>query len=277
MKNCISVNIGCSGFSYRDWIGVFYPQGLNSSDFITFYEKFFNIVEINYSFYSMPNSSTMENFVNKTKRLKFAVKAYRIFTHNRKYSRSDRDKFLKSCEPLLESERFIAFLFQFPQSFYYSLENMEYIKRLSESFEGYPKVLEVRSRSFARAEFFEEVESLGFSLVNIDAPKVKGIIVGPWKSIGEINYIRLHGRNAEKWFNSEDSYERYDYLYSTEEITWIGNKIKRLCSGKETYVFFNNHYRGKSLLNALQLKEFFGEKVKIPAALKGLFSTTLWE
>ena len=277
MRGRGSLEIGCSGFSYRDWMGTFYPAGTRKSELLSFYERYFSVVEVNYTFYSMPHPYTMEGFLERTKRLRFAVKVNRLFTHERRFTRSDAERFLEGCAPLTESGRFIAFLFQFPQSFHYSPESVDFIGRLSETFGDYRKAVEVRSRSFGRAEFYREMEEMGLSLVNVDAPKVRGILVGPWRSVGEFNYVRLHGRNRERWFEAEESYERYDYLYPEKELRELKDRIERIREGKETYVFFNNHYRGKAALNALKLKELFGEKVRIPAGLIASFSERLWE
>ncbi|WP_457600811.1 DUF72 domain-containing protein [Hydrogenivirga sp.] len=277
MSRYRNLHIGCSGFSYKDWRGTFYPSNLPQSDLIRYYESFFDVLEVNYTYYSFPHTYTMESFLEKTRRLRFSVKVNRLFTHDRIYSKEDVKRFLRGIEPLTGSPRFIALLFQFPQSFGYTAQNLDYVKRLSESFSGYEKVIELRSRSWGRSELFGEIEILGFSLVNVDAPKVRGMLVGPWKSVGSINYVRLHGRNAERWFENEESYERYDYLYSEEELRSIKERIERIYGGKDTYVFFNNHYRGKGALNALQLKELFGEKVSVPRGLMSIFSGKLWE
>ncbi len=272
------VRVGCSGFSYRDWRGTFYPSNLSQSEFITYYERFFDILEINYTFYSMPHPYTVEGFLEKTKRLRFSVKANRVFTHERLYTKNDRDRFLEGLSPLLqEGKRFIAVLFQFPQSFGFSADSLEYLRRISLDFVGLNKAVELRSRSWGRGDVLEEVEALGFTVVSVDAPKVRGLLVGPWRSYGEFNYVRLHGRNYERWHEHEEAYERYDYLYSEEELRDIKERILRMCSGKETYVLFNNHYRGKGALNALQFKELLGEKVQIPKGLVSTFSGRLWE
>ncbi|HIP43523.1 MAG TPA: DUF72 domain-containing protein [Aquifex aeolicus] len=279
MKKPKNIYIGCSGFSYKDWKGTFYPSHIPEGEMIIYYEKYFEVVEINYTYYTMPHPFTFHSFLEKTKRLKFAVKVNQIFTHEMDYTKEDVKKFIDGIKPLLEEEkRFIVLLFQFPESFRYTPENIEYIKKLSRDFAGIDRVIEVRHRSFANHNFYNFVEEAGFSaLVNIDAPKVKGLLVGPWVSVGTINYIRLHGRNKEKWHNHREPYQRYDYLYSSEEIEKIRDKILKIYEKKDTYVFFNNHYRGKGALNALQLKELFGEEVKFPKGLLSSFAPKLWE
>ncbi len=269
--------VGCSGFSYRDWKGTFYPSNIPEGDMLIYYSKHFKVVELNYTFYSMPHPHTARSFLEKAPRMRFSVKANRIFTHDRSYTERDVSLFVKALEPYLEKDKLVAVLFQFPQSFHFGEDSVEYLRRLSKSFEGIDKVVEFRSRSFGRRDFLESLEELGFSLVNTDAPKVKGILVGPWLSVGEINYVRLHGRNAEKWFNHEKPYERYDYLYSLQELGEIMERIKKIHQGKETYVFFNNHYRGKGALNALQFKELLGERVSIPKGLNINLTGRLWE
>ncbi len=268
---------GCSGFSYRDWKGTFYPSGISTSEMLEYYSKFFNVVEINYSFYSMPHRYTFLEFLNRTKRMKFAVKVNKIFTHERNYTKEDAKKFIYAVEPLLESDRFIALLFQFPQGFHYCKENLDYLKKLSFDFSGIDKVIEVRSRSFARHDFYNFVEEMGFSLVNIDAPVIKGAFVGPWLSVGYVNYVRLHGRRKDLWFSAEERHERYDYLYTQEELEYIKRKVDNLDKKCDTYIFFNNHYRGKAVYNALQFKRLLGENVNIPKGLASSFSYSLWE
>ncbi len=274
----LRIHVGCSGFSYRDWRGTFYPPNIEQSQMIAYYERFFDVLEINYTFYSQPHPHTVESFLTRTRRLRFAVKVNRVFTHEREYTGRDLTLFLKGCEPLISEEhRFIAFLFQFPQSFRLSPESMEYLRKLSADFAGFEKAVEFRSRSFGSVEVLEEVQELGFSIVNVDAPKLRGLLVGPWLSLGALNYVRLHGRNAEKWHSGEESYERYDYLYSREELEELKEKILRIHSGKDTFVFFNNHCRGKGALNALQMKALFGEDVQIPKSLSHLAAKRLWE
>ncbi|MCS7171222.1 MAG: DUF72 domain-containing protein, partial [Aquificaceae bacterium] len=187
------VYVGCSGFFYRDWVGTFYPPLLKREDYIRFYAQYFEVVEINSSFYTFPSRSTVKSMLSRTSTLRFAFKAHRIFTHFRKYTDQDVAKFLHALEPIFEEDRFIALLFQFPESFGYGDEHLDYLERLSKDFRGIQKVLEVRNKSFRKVDFYQRLEELGFSLVNTDAPKGGRFLVGPWVGFGAINYIRLHG------------------------------------------------------------------------------------
>lgn len=261
------VYVGCSGFYYKDWVGVFYPPSIKREDFIKYYAQFFEVLEINSSFYHFPDRSNIKRFLEKTKTLRFAFKAHRIFTHTRSYTKEDVKKFLYSIEPVVKEERFIALLFQFPASFGYSVENLEYIKRLSEDFSGYDRVIEVRNKSFRKKDFFSFLEGVGFSVVNADAPKGDEFLSGPWVAVGSINYIRLHGKDPQK---------PYDYLYSLEELKNLKRKILKL-GDRDTYVFFNNTVGAKAVLNALQLKLLFGIKAEVPKSLQKAFREREWE
>ena len=259
--------IGCSGFYYRDWVGVFYPHNIKRQEWIRYYERYFNILELNSSFYRFPDRNTIKGLLQRTSRLKFSIKAHQIFTHRRNFSSEDAKKFIYSIEPIIEEDRFIALLFQFPHSFGYSLENLEHLERISKEFRGLEKVVEVRNKSFRRADFYRFLEENGFSIANTDAPKGNKFLVGPWVGVGSINYVRLHGRDPNLL---------YDYLYSLDELRKLRDKIKQL-GDRDTYIFFNNTAKAKAVLNALQTKVLFGVDAEIPESLRLAFEEREWE
>ncbi|WP_448583656.1 DUF72 domain-containing protein [Thermocrinis sp.] len=263
----MKIYVGCSGFYYRDWVGAFYPPNLKRQEWIKYYERFFSVLELNSSFYRFPDRSSVKSLLERTSRLRFSVKAHQVFTHRRNFSSEDVKRFIYSIEPIMEEERLIAILFQFPHSFGYSAESLEYLSKISKEFAGIDKVVEVRNKSFRRADFYQFLEEKGFSLVNSDAPKDKRFLVGPWVGVGSINYVRLHGKDPE---------HLYDYLYSLEELKKIKSKIKEL-GDRETYIFFNNTAKAKAVLNALQIKLLFGIEVEIPESLQTAFEEREWE
>jgi len=277
VKEASNFRIGCSGFSYRDWKGVFYPPSIKQSEMILYYERFFDLLELNFSFYKMPAKEQIETFLSKTRRIEFSIKAPSVFTHERTYTGEDVRLFKEAVRPLTESDRFVGVLFQFPQSFRWSQETREYLMKLSEAFAGIERIIEPRNRSFLSNEVLMELEIMGFSVANVDAPRLPGLFLGPWKTVGNLNYVRLHGRNKDSWYEGETSSSRYNYLYSEDELEEIRKKLIRAFDGTVTYVFFNNHYRAKAVVNALRLKEMFGQRVEFPSSLKGLLSPSLWE
>lgn len=248
-------------------MGTFYPPRIKREEWLSYYGKFFNVLELNASFYRFPDRATVKSLLERTSKLRFALKAHRVFTHKRNYSQEDVRRFLYSIEPIANEERLIAILFQFPNNFGYSVEALNYIERLSKDFRGFDRALEVRNKSFRRADFYQFLEDMGFSIVNCDAPKGDKFLVGPWVGVGSINYVRLHGRDPENL---------YDYLYSLEELKKLEEKIKAL-GDRETYIFFNNTAKAKAVLNALQMKLLFGIEVEIPQSLQKAYAEREWE
>jgi uncharacterized protein YecE (DUF72 family) len=87
---------------------------------------------------------------------------------------------------------------------------------------------------------------------------------------GPVGYLRLHGRNAKEWFHEGAGRDaRYDYLYNEFELFEISERIRQIAKeAREVYVITNNHYRGKAICNALELKaKLEGKKIKIPEIL----------
>ncbi len=88
---------------------------------------------------------------------------------------------------------------------------------------------------------------------------------------GPLAYVRFHGRNYEKWFAHEESWERYNYLYSKDELApWV-DRIDRMARNKEAYVITNNHFRGQAVVNAAELKEALGQGGRAPDPLKEVY------
>jgi len=99
--------------------------------------------------------------------------------------------------------------------------------------------------------------SIGYCCV--DEPRLKGLMPPLAVLTSNIGYVRFHGRNSEKWWKHEQAFERYNYLYSPEELSeWVG-KIKALAEKSDkTFVIFNNHYQGQATLNARMMEELLG-------------------
>jgi uncharacterized protein YecE (DUF72 family) len=94
---------------------------------------------------------------------------------------------------------------------------------------------------------------LGFCCV--DEPRLKGLLPPTAEATAPGAYVRFHGRNAAKWWQHEQAYERYDYTYSKAELEEWTPQIRKLNDLAEvTFVFANNHYRAQGIETARQLK-----------------------
>ena len=268
--------IGTAGWSYEDWEGIVYPEekgrGFHPLIFLAHY---INLVEINSTFYRPPAVRISLSWVKKVEdypEFLFSVKLHQVFTHQRKdFAQKDVEDFKVGIEPLRASSRLAAILLQFPWSFINTASNRDYLINLFELFSGYPLALEVRHSSWISPQFYSTLEQYEVCFCNIDQPifrnsiKPSAVATNP-----HFAYVRLHGRNYENWFKEGAGRdERYNYLYSTEELEEWVKRIKDLAKkGEKVYVISNNHYRGQALANALQLKNMItGEKISIPPLL----------
>jgi uncharacterized protein YecE (DUF72 family) len=110
----------------------------------------------------------------------------------------------------------------------------------------------------------------------IDEPKFDSSVKQDLDFSGSIAYLRLHGRNQEKWWRHQAAWERYDYFYPSASVRRLGAKLKQLATKSPAatfYVFFNNHARGQAVANALMLKSELASdpKMRAPKALVDTF------
>ncbi|MDD4363287.1 MAG: DUF72 domain-containing protein [Atribacterota bacterium] len=249
--------IGTSGFSYQDWIGYFYPETVKKGDMLSLYAKHFNSVEINASYYRIPPAAVYYQLQSKVpENFKFAVKANQEMTHSRKENQSVFQEFKASLKPLLDSDKLGCVLAQFPFSFHYNRENISYLGYFKGLTNPLPLVIEFRNIGWIREEVFEFLRENQIGICAVDQPDLKGLLPPITKTTSDLGYIRFHGRNKENWWQHEQAYQRYDYLYTENELKeWIP-KIKEIKNQTtDQYIFMNNHYRGKAAKNALLIKE----------------------
>jgi len=272
----IKYHIGTAGWSYKDWEGIVYPAK-KGSDFhpLIFLARYINVVEINSTFYRPPSLRISLSWIRRVKDnpdFLFTVKLHQVFTHQRKgFSQKDVEEFKLGIEPLMAHNRLAAILIQFPWSFARNIINLDYLISLFKLFSDFPLALEVRHGSWGVPDFHELLSEYKVCFCNIDQP-LFGDSIKPSaiNTIPAFSYVRLHGRNYKNWFNENAGRdERYNYLYSKDELEgWI-EKIKELGNkSNKVFVITNNHYRGQALANALQIKNMVTqEKLDIPVDL----------
>jgi len=275
------IYVGPAGWSYKDWEGIVYPRDRRiSKDRLIFLSRFFSCIEINSTFYRIPTPQTTENWARKiqpSSNFLFTVKLWRGFTHGEKenFTKKLFDKFYESAKPLQETGRFGALLVQFPWFFRPSDQNRDRLARIAEAFPGLPLVLEVRNRQWADPGILKDISSLGYSFCNIDQPMDRDSM-GPSSFItGPVGYVRFHGRNRTAWFSPDSKRdEKYDYLYDKKELMeWIRLISKIRSRVSRTFVITNNHYKGKAVVNALELKATLdSRRVEVPQPLINVYS-----
>lgn len=270
-----NIHIGPAGWSYKDWEGVVYPQKPGSKfDPLSYLSRFFDTIEINSSFYRPPTPATTKAWARRVANnphFTFTAKLHRIFTHERGKATAEDDKaFREAMNPLAETGKLGAILIQFPWSFKNTEEERAYLERLIAQFQEYPLVLEVRHASWNTPVIYEELEEKGVGICNIDQPIFAKSIKPAALTTSGIGYVRLHGRNYGNWFREQAPRDdRYNYLYSLDELDpWITRIREVAKQTKESYVITNNHFLGKAVVNALEIKSVLdGNKVPAPLPL----------
>ncbi|MDQ3665720.1 MAG: DUF72 domain-containing protein [Acidobacteriota bacterium] len=267
------IRIGPAGWSYKDWEGVVYPQKPGARfDPLSYLAKFFDTVEINSSFYRPPTATSAKAWATRVADnpgFSFTAKLHRVFTHERGKATNDDEKtFREGIDPLAEAGKLGALLLQFPWSFKNTDEERAYMIKLINRFKDYPLIIEVRHASWNTPAIYEALETRGVGICNIDQPIFKKSIRPSAVTTSTVGYVRLHGRNYQNWFKEEAVRdERYNYLYSADELEpWIVRVKEVAKQSKETYVITNNHFLGKAVVNALEIKSTLEER-RVPAPL----------
>jgi uncharacterized protein YecE (DUF72 family) len=266
------IRIGPAGWSYKDWEGIVYPPHGSRFDPLAFLAQYFDTIEINSPFYRIPPPSHAKSWtrrVTANRNFKFTTKIYRGFTHEAaSLAPGDVKAFRDYLEPLASANLLGAVLLQFPWSFRNTPEARVKLVDLFDAFREYPKALEVRHTSFQNDDFFAFLDEQDVAWVNVDQPLFADSVKPADTVTGPLAYARLHGRNYEKWFAHAESWERYNYHYSREELEpWVG-RIENMAKSKEAYVITNNHFRGQAIANAGDLKEALGMSGEVPTGVR---------
>jgi uncharacterized protein YecE (DUF72 family) len=277
------IRVGTSGWSYPSgagtWNGVFYPaRRPRGFDELAYYAEHFDTVEVNSSFYRIPEPATAAGWVRRTPAsFLFAVKLYQKFTHPEMFlaragtrawdlSRADFDLFRAGVAPLAEAGRLAAVLAQFPPSFHDDADTRAYLEWLLGGLAAYPVAVELRHRSWSEAEAGTRalLAASGAAWALIDEPKFRSSVrqpdrIAPAAAV-PLAYIRMHGRNAAAWWEHDSPDDRYNYHYSADELHPFAEAARDASAGAaRVLVYFNNHFSAKAVANATVLKHDLGQ------------------
>ncbi|MCE5199196.1 MAG: DUF72 domain-containing protein [Armatimonadota bacterium] len=252
--------IGTSGFSYDDWVGTFYPEKTPKKNMLAYYARVFPAVEINSTYYAIPPASSFAAMARNTpENFKFVVKAHKEMTHADQPEQGAFDAFFSAVEPLKEAGKLGCILVQYPWGFKRTHENEARLLELKDRVGGLPTVIELRNQEWAADETYDFLGNLGLGFCCVDEPELNGLMPRTATRTSGIGYVRFHGRNSEKWWQHDQAYERYNYLYPEEELQEWVPKVAAIDNGaSDTYLFFNNHYKGKAADNARAFARMLG-------------------
>lgn len=285
------VRVGTSGWSYPTgqgtWNGLFYPAPRRRGfDELAWYAEHFDSVEVNSTFYRMPEPDLSRAWLRRTPpSFDFSVKLYQQFTHPDMYlrrpgvsdwnvSQADLDLFRTGVEPLAATNRLAAVLLQFPPSFQADEDTRAYLDWLLAALGQYRLAVELRHKSWSDASpaTRDLLAQRHAAWALIDEPKfassvrqdLKHLPGGPvpTPAVAPIVYVRLHGRNAAQWWEHERAEDRYDYLYSPTELAPFAEAAQTASSaGRRVLMYLNNHFSAKAVANAAVLRHQVGDLV----------------
>ena len=251
----LMIYVGTCGFSYKDWIGPFYPGTIRSQEMLPYYARCFPAVEIDSSYYGVPTRKTVERMDRSTPpEFRFCFKAPATVTHPPDASvariHPDSALFVESVALIKESGKLGCALLQFPNGFRKTAAAENYLRMAAEALQPLPLVAEFRNREWQDAGTHRLLSELRVGWCNVDMPRYDTLLEPSSDVTSSVGYVRFHGRNAANWWTGTNV-TRYDYEYSPEELEPWANRVAEIEDAAETtFTFFNNHARGSAARNA---------------------------
>lgn len=270
--------VGTSGYSFADWVGPFYPPGTRPGDYLGFYARHFDTVEVNSTYYRIPAPAAIEQMARKTPPgFRFMVKVNQAMTHEGSLEPSLVGGFRAALEPLKVAGKYEGLLAQFPWRFRRTRENESHLAALRESLAGEPLFVEFRHASWAGPDLAGWLRERRLGYCAVDEPRLEGLMPPVAMVTGDDAYVRFHGRNAANWWGGRSaapagagaraagSGDRYDYDYRADELKEWVQQVKALAEqARRTYLFFNNCHAGQAARSAKLMQELLRQQ-NLPA------------
>ncbi|MCD6229070.1 MAG: DUF72 domain-containing protein [Candidatus Omnitrophica bacterium] len=241
--------VGTSGYNYPHWREVFYPANLNPREWLEFYVQYFNSVELNVTFYRLPQKKTFQTWYRKTPHnFRFVLKGSRFITHIKRLSDCQHPLKVFFDSASLLKEKLICVLWQFPPSLKFDCGRLEkFANILRENYSWCLHSFEFRNKTWFNDLTYKILKENNFNLCFPDSPNY------PLKEIITSNFLYLRFHGGKVLYGSE---------YSLPELKKWVKKVKGYLSKKieKIFVFFNNDAYGFAIKNALQFKELLKDE-----------------
>jgi len=282
------VRIGTCSWADEALSKYFYPPKLPAKERLAYYAQRFDTVEVDSTYYRLPAESMVEGWAERTPDgFTMHVKAFGLMTRHPvkvevlpedlhdampvdERGRVDRPprelrgevfrRFLEALEPLRAAGKLGGILFQLPPYVVFNEHSLDYLTWAKEQLGGDEMLVEFRHRSWLdeenRAETLAFLEDLGAAYVTVDAPRsdtAKNLVPTVPAVTAKTAYVRFHGRNLGTWNKRGGSAaERFDYLYSDEELEELVPTLAELAQQSErAFAFFNNNASSEDPENPL--------------------------
>jgi len=259
------IRVGTSGYAFDDWKGLVYPKNRKGSA-PPHSARMFDCVEINTTFYRVPPPTLFEGMLKHVPGdFVFLVKVPKEMTHDRARLESVVIPFARCVTPLIRAEQLAGLLVQFPFSFKLEDPSLAHLEKIADALAGHgiPVNVEFRHDSWVDDSVYAFLEGHGLGFVNVDLPELSGLPGRTDVVTSRTAYYRLHGRNKANWWRETvNPHDRYDYLYSEEQLDEWADKARGATSRADVaYILTNNCRLGQSVISALML----AKKLDLPA------------
>jgi uncharacterized protein YecE (DUF72 family) len=267
------IYVGTCGYSYKDWVGPFYPATIKPAEMLQFYAQRFSAVEIDATYYGVLSEKTVANMAARTPdNFRFCFKVPQTLTHGPVTEgriHDDAALFRASVEPMQIAKKLGCALVQFPNAFRPGAQAESHVRRVVEALEGLAVVVEFRNAAWQNGGTFAMLSEIGAGWCNVDMPSLETLMAPGADASGPVGYVRFHGRNAAQWWTGTNV-TRYAYDYRPAELEpWVDRIADVAANAQETFAFFNNHARGSAARDAETLEKMLSERYG-PAARANL-------
>ena len=238
-------HIGTSGWSYKDWVEIFYPKNLKSADWLSHYAKTFDCTEINSSFYRLPRRQTVNNWMNNVpKEFLFCPKMSRYLTHIKRLKDPEEplQRFFGVFEPM--QTQMGPVLIQLPKTVGFDGNVVEHFYALlKQQYAQYKFAIEVRHDSWMTEDSYALMSKYDIAFVMSHSGNHF-----PYAEVVTARnvYFRFHGPGS-----------LYNTKYDEKTMEKYAQLFKKLADdGHELWIFFNNDWFGYGIENALSLRRY---------------------
>ncbi len=290
------VYIGTSGYYYDDWVGLFNPPRRRLAslppdapgegdiqDRLRFYQRYFSFVEINSTYYRMPELAHFVDIESRSREsMLYSVKVHKDLSHTKTFDANAGRELMRhhiaAVSPLVETGRFYSFLIQLEDHLYRSSERLGYLLAVASEAVGMhiDVHIEFRHKSWHTMGTLQALKDAGVGICNTDLPPLPHAFPLRAYATTDKGYLRYNGRNLANWYPAgvqttakekiAARNARYDYAYSPAEMADIlKGQLELMAKTSAIAAAYNNHFRIKAVLNAIDnirlFKAFFEGQV----------------
>lgn len=288
------IRVGTSSWADPGFVAEWYPKGMAARDRLAWYAERFEMVELNSSFYAVPEPTTVERWARVTPDgFTFHVKLHRLLSRhaapaeslppdlraeadvdrrgrirlNPEIEAATADAMLAAVEPLERAGKLGTFLLQLTPGFSPKQHALEELDPLLDRLAPHTVAVELRNRNWTRDEVLPDalahLSERGAAWVGVDAPRAEHFtIMPPVDAVtnDEVAYLRAHGRNADGYLSGRSVAERFGWDYSDEELEEIAGRARELAgTASIVNVAFNNNRGADAPTSARRMRELLGQ------------------